>query len=152
MHHKPPFIFANRPPPQDFLSQGTVWHPSRFPWFQVSVKVLDQHRLNQFDDQILMVSTYDQLKEILGQESKIFKIRSIDYVTPGYMNGSGQWQFESLIEITDMSNDGGWSIPRCKVADRRIYRGLCLEPVPEFWDERVVYRQATGRKKKSSRM
>ncbi|PBP66694.1 hypothetical protein SAMN05444062_1075 [Pseudomonas syringae] len=152
MHHRPPLISANRPPPQDFLSQGTVWHPSRFPWFQVNVKVLDQNCPDHFHDQILMVSTYDRLKEILGQESKVFRIRSIDYVTPGYMNGSGQWQFEPLVEITDMSNDGGWSIPRCKVAEKRIYRGLSLEPVPEFWDERVVYRQTTLRKKKSNRI
>ncbi|WP_440778810.1 hypothetical protein [Pseudomonas syringae] len=152
MYLKLPLIYATRPSHVDFLTAGLVWHPSCFPWFHVSVKVLSRDDRGRHEDQILMVSSYDRLKEIMSQENKLFRIKAISYVTPGDMNGSGQWQIEPLIEIIDLANDGGWSIPRCKVTDKRVYRGFSLEPVPEFWSERVIYRHDKPRRTRANRL
>ena len=140
MYERPPLFSAHRPSPKDFLKEGLVWHPSLFPWFWVNVKVSDQDRKGRLDDQVLMISTLEGLKEVLGQGSELFTVESIDYVTPGFMNETGRWQIESLVEITELSNDGGWGIPRCKVNDKRVYRELSLEPVPDFWNEQVIFR------------
>jgi hypothetical protein len=148
MFAKLPLISENGPSPQDFLPQGVVWHPSGFPWFLVSVEVLDHDGLDLYQDQVLMISTYDHLKEVLAQVSKLMRVKYIDYVTPGHMNGSGQWQIERLVEIVDLANDGGWSIPLCKVSDTRVYRELTLVPVSEFRNEQVIYRHGKVRKKK----
>ncbi|WP_110948350.1 hypothetical protein [Pseudomonas bohemica] len=86
-----------------------------------------------------MVPSLEGLKKLLGQQNDSFQIDAIDYVTPGFMNGSGQWKMERLIELSELFNDFGWSIPRCTVDGNRVYRGLHLVQTDEWTIERQVY-------------
>jgi hypothetical protein len=120
----------------DFMCDGIVWHPIDFPWFNVTLCVGEEHRSSS---EVFMISSLDQLKKVLEQQTDSFKVQSIDYVTPGFMNGSGQWRMERLLEISELFNPYGWSIPRCRVDGDRVYKGVRLEPSDEWTIERSVY-------------
>lgn len=136
MHEKLPLFSARQPRPHDFFCEGLVRNAELLPWYHVNVQVLQSETT---DHQVLMIPTLDALKEVLKQEGASFTIESIDYVTPGYMNESGQWMMERMLEITELFNAGGWSIPRCKMKDGRIYRALSLEPQQDWGNEQVLY-------------
>jgi hypothetical protein len=133
-------VFSPPPLPQGFPQGRAGLASVSIPLVLGDRKGFGSGRKRRLDDQVLMISTLEGLKDVLGQESEHFTVESIDYVTPGFMNETGRWQIESLVEITELSNDGGWGIPRCKVNDKRVYRELSLEPVPEFWNEQVIFR------------
>jgi hypothetical protein len=133
MSRRVPFSPEDNLPVHDFLSEGIVWNPLNFPWFNVTVSI-EGDTGNSF-----MVPSLDQLKRVLAKQNPRLKVESIDYVTPGCMNGSGHWKMEPLVEVTELFNDFGWSIPRCRVNSDRVYRGISLEPADEWKVERVVY-------------
>jgi hypothetical protein len=118
------------------MCEKIVWHLARFPWFNVTVRIGGKKDATQ---EVFMIPTLIQLKKILTQESDLFRIESIEYVTPGYMNGSGHWKMERLLKISELFNAFGWSIPRCEVKGHRVYRGLSLEITDEWPIERPVY-------------
>lgn len=128
-----PFSPEDNLPVHDFLSDGIVWHPMNFPWFNVTVSI-EGDPGNSF-----MVPSLAQLKRVLAKQNPRVKVESIEYVTPGCMNGSGHWKMERLVEVTELFNDFGWSIPRCRVTSDRVYRGVSLEPMDEWSIEQAVY-------------
>lgn len=44
---------------------------------------------------MLMVSSFEALKDILKVQHESFQVRSIQYVTPGFVNETGQWKMEN---------------------------------------------------------
>lgn len=74
-----------------------------------------------------MIPTSEGLKRLLRQQNSLFKIITIDYVTPEEMNGSDNWRMERVLQISDLVNAFGWSIQRYRVEGGRVYRGLALE-------------------------
>jgi hypothetical protein len=120
-------------PLYDFLSGGAILHGESFPWFNVSI------RIGEKPANSLMVPSLDNLKKILAQRGPRLSIESIDYVTPGFMNGSGHWKMEPLLEVTELFNSFGWSIARCRVTNNRVYRGIRLEQMDEWTMEQPVY-------------
>lgn len=137
MFDKPPFFSSSRSPIRSLLEQEFVWNSCLTPWFYVSVGILDQGRVS---DRAVMVQTFDAVKKLLKQRSDCFTVTSIHYITPGHMNGSGDWKMERLLEISELFNEGGWSIPRCKVGENRVYRAMRLEPASEWGNEQLVFR------------
>jgi hypothetical protein len=133
MNRPAPFSPEDNLPVHDFLSEGVVWHPLNFPWFNVTVSIEGDAGNS------LMVPSLAQLKLVLAKQTPRVKIQSIEYVTPGCMNGSGHWKMEPVVEVTELFNDFGWSIPRCRVKSDRIYRGIRLEPVDEWKTEHHIY-------------
>lgn len=133
MTRRVPFSPEDDLPVHDFLSNGIVWHPLNFPWFNVTVRI-EGHSVSS-----LMVPSLIQLKKVLARQDPRLRVESIEYVTPGCMNGSGHWKMERLLEVTELFNVFGWSIPRCRVTSQRVYRGTSLEPVDEWEIERHVY-------------
>ena len=53
---------------------------------------------------MLMVSSFETLKDILKVQHESFQVRSIQYVTPGFVNETGQWKMEPLIEASEAIN------------------------------------------------
>lgn len=131
----PTFPMEHRPL-HDFLREGTVWHSLEFPWFLVTLHV---GRKKDATFEVLMVPSLIELKQIFAQENELFKVKFIEYVTPGFMNESGHWKMERLVRISELFNAFGWSIPRCKVQGQRTYRGLSLELRDEWLTEQIVY-------------
>lgn len=129
--------FPMRPIPlHDFMSEEIVWHPVDYPWFNVTIRIADSRCSVP---ELFMVPTLGHLKKLLIQQNDNFKVESIEYVTPSSMNGTGQWKIERLTEVTELFNEEGWSIPRCRVNNHRVYRGISLEPAEEWPIERPVY-------------
>gem|GEM_PF-6812226 len=137
MFDRPPFFFSSKLPPKSLLGPGFVWNSCLFPWYHVSVSLIEQGRVSPH---AVMVSTLDELKKLLKQRSDCFTVTSIHYVTPGHMNESGDWKMEPLLEISELFNEEGWSIPRCKVGGNRVYRAMRLEPLSEWRNEQLVFR------------
>jgi hypothetical protein len=127
------FLPADGLSAHDFMTDGVVWHSANFPWFNVSIRT-EGDVINS-----LMVPSLGHLKKILALRVGNLHVDSIEYVTPGFMNGSGQWRMETLIEVTELFNSFGWSITRCRVADNRVYRGIRLEESDEWAIEKRVY-------------
>lgn len=136
MFGRSPFFPSNKFQFHDLL-QGVVWNSSLMPWYHVSVRILDQGNVSEH---ALVVPTFDELKRVLKRRSANFVVKSIEFVTPGHMNGTTGWRMEPLLEISELFNEGGWSIPRCTVSGSRIYRAMRLEPVSEWGNEQVVFR------------
>jgi hypothetical protein len=67
---------------------------------------------------MLMVSSFEALKDILKVQHESFQVRSIQYVTPGFVNETGQWKMEPLIEASEAINQQGERVPLFKVSDR----------------------------------
>lgn len=133
MNHFLPFSPADPRPMHDFMSGGVVRHATSFPWYNVTVRI-EGNEANCF-----MVPSLSHLKKILAQQSDHLTVEAIEYVTPGYMNGSDHWKMEPLIEVTELFNSYGWSIPRCRVLNDRVYRGISIEPMNEWTVEQHVY-------------
>lgn len=140
MSERPTFTKAQIPM-HEFLSEEIVRNEFHFPWFNVSVRSGSGKNATV---EVLMIPTLQQLKKVFAQENELFRIESLEYATPGQMNGSEQWRMERVLEISELFNAGGWSIPRCKVEGGRTYRGLSLEPSDEWGDEKVLFQSELG--------
>lgn len=139
MKRSAPLFPADSLPVHDFMTPSIIWHSANFPWFNVTI------RMQNDASNSLMVPSLAQLKQVLAQQGDDLKVESIEYVTPGFMNGSGHWKMEPLIEVTELFNCFGWSIPRCRVHEGRVYRGVTLEPTDEWTLEKPVYAASNGR-------
>ena len=118
------------------LSAGAIWNPSLLPWYNVNMEIW---REDAFAQEVLMVPTMLELKEVIRMQSHSLRITSIELVTPGSMNETGRWQIEVVDEISELLDASGLSIPRCKVEGKRTYRGFSLEPNDEGLTETLIY-------------
>jgi len=118
------------------LSTGAIWNRSRLPWYNVNMEIW---RDEAFAHETLMVPTMLELKDVIRMEGHFLRITSIELITPGSMNETGQWQIEIIDQISELLDASGRSIPRCKVEGKRIYRGFNLEPNNEGLTETLIY-------------
>lgn len=70
----------------DFLARPFVRQTVMYPWFYLHAEVREG---KEFVGEMFMVSSFDSLKDILEQQHDSFRIRSIHYVTPGFVNMRG---------------------------------------------------------------
>ncbi len=99
----------------DFLSRPFVHQTVMIPWFYLEAHIRDDQ---EFVREMLMVSSLDALKDVIGMQNESFFIYSIQYVTPGYMNGTGQWKMEQILEASEAHNQSGEHITIFQVSER----------------------------------
>ena len=99
----------------DFLARPFVRQTVMCPWFYLQVEVREG---KEFVGEMLMVSSFDSLKDILEQQHDSFRIRTIHYVTPGFVNKTGEWCMEPLLEASEATNKCGQRIPILTVVGR----------------------------------
>jgi len=119
----------------DFLVRPFVRQTVMCPWFYLHAEVREG---KEFVGEMLMVSSFDSLKDILEQQHDSFRIRSIHYVTPGFVNKTGQWCMEPLLEASEAINQGGQRIPILTVAGR-LYSQLEFGTEIDFTNVKVLF-------------
>lgn len=99
----------------DFLGRPFIRQTVRCPWFYLEAEILHG---KEFVGEMFMVSSFDALKDILELQHESFRVHSIQYVTPGFVNETGQWKMEPLLEASEAINQHGERVPLFRVADR----------------------------------
>lgn len=82
------------------LKGGHTWryveYLAAFPYFHVTALDVDDDRTRPTT---LLVYTVHDLLDLAAAESQGWRIQSVQLVSPGRMNGTGEWQMEKLREI-----------------------------------------------------
>ena len=83
-----------------FCSDGEhVWDLVSFilnqPWFHVTILVTDDHG-DKFERSVMLKELH-QIVALLQRND--LKLRFVDVVSPGFVNGSGRWKMEPLKEV-----------------------------------------------------
>ncbi|WP_212631995.1 hypothetical protein [Pseudomonas sp. KB-10] len=73
-----------------------VEYLASFPYFHVTALDVDDDRTRPTT---LLVYTVHDLLDLAAAESQGWEIQSVQLVSPGRMNGTGEWQMEKLREI-----------------------------------------------------
>jgi hypothetical protein len=74
-----------------FVEQEAIW-----PWFYIQVARDDGSELSCT---MLMIATVPHFEQLLNQRSKRLWLENVQLVTPGYMNGKGEWAMGRLLEL-----------------------------------------------------
>lgn len=74
-----------------FIEQEAIW-----PWFYIQVARDDGSELSCT---MLMIATVPHFEQLLNQRSKRLWLENVQLVTPGYMNGKGEWTMGRLLEL-----------------------------------------------------
>jgi hypothetical protein len=125
----------------DFLARRFVRQTVMCPWFYLQAEVREG---KEFSSEMLMVSSFDSLKDILEQQHDSFRVRSIQYVTPGFVNKTGQWLMESLLEASEATGQSGEKIPILTVAGR-TYSQMDISTQIDFSSVKVLFTHKTDR-------
>lgn len=123
----------------DFLARPFVRQAVMCPWFYLQAEVREG---KEFMGEMLMVSSFDSLKDILEQQHDSFQVRSIQYVTPGFVNKTGQWRMEPLLEASEAIGQGGEKIPILTVAGR-TYSHMDISAETDFTSVKVLFTHKT---------
>lgn len=99
----------------DFLNRPFIRQTVMIPWFYLEAHV--GHGKERAGE-MFMVSSFDALKDILEMQAETFKIHSIQYVTPGFLNETGQWRMEPLLEASEAINQNGERVSLFQVHER----------------------------------
>ncbi|WP_016774202.1 hypothetical protein [Pseudomonas sp. R62] len=119
----------------DFLTRPFVRQTVMCPWFYLQAEVREG---KEFVCEMLMVSSFDSLKDILEQQHDSFRVRSIQYVTPGFFNETGQWRMEPLLEASEAIGQSGEKIPILRVAGR-TYLQMDISTEIDFKNLKVLF-------------
>ncbi|KII37175.1 hypothetical protein NL64_01940 [Pseudomonas fluorescens] len=125
----------------DFLARHFVRQTVMCPWFYLQAEVREG---NEFVGEMLMVSSFDSLKDILEQQHDSFRVRSIQYVTPGFVNKTGQWCMEPLLEASEALGQSGEQIPILTVAGR-TYSQMDISTETDFSSVKVLFTHKTDK-------
>jgi hypothetical protein len=74
-----------------FVEQEAIW-----PWFYVQVARDDG---SDVACTMLMIATVPHFEQLLQQRSARLWLEQVQLVTPGYMNGKGEWMLGRLLEL-----------------------------------------------------
>lgn len=95
------FTFDHAKVPTGALLQGGhswryVEYPTDFPWFHVALTEFDgaEYRSTTFH-----VYSAADLVELAESDTHQLRIERVLLVSPGYLNGTGNWQMDELLEI-----------------------------------------------------
>jgi hypothetical protein len=125
----------------DFLARPFVRQTVMCPWFYLQAEVREG---KEFVGEMLMVSSFDSLKDILEQQHDSFRVQSIQYVTPGFVNKTGQWCMETVLEASEAIDEGGQRIPILTVAGRS-YSQLEISTEIDLTNVKVLFTHKTDR-------
>ncbi|MCW8275210.1 hypothetical protein IMF27_05415 [Pseudomonas sp. PCH199] len=119
----------------DFLGRPYMRQTVMIPWFYLEAHV---RYGKEFVGEMLMVSSFEALKDILKVQHESFRVRSIQYVTPGFVNETGHWKMEPLLEASEAINPQGERVPLFKVSDR-TYTHLGVNTEVNLKSVRVLF-------------
>lgn len=119
----------------DFLGRPFMRQTVMIPWFYLEARV---RYGKDFVGEMFMVSSFDALKDILKVQHESFRVRSIQYVTPGFVNETGHWKMEPLLEASEAINPQGERVPLFKVSDR-TYTHLGVNTEVNLKSVRVLF-------------
>jgi hypothetical protein len=119
----------------DFLGRPFMRQTVMIPWFYLEAHV---RYGKEFVGEMLMVSSFEALKDILKVQHESFRVRSIQYVTPGFVNETGHWKMEPLLEASEAINPQGERVPLFKVSDR-TYTHLGVNTEVNLKSVRVLF-------------
>ena len=125
----------------DFLARPFVRQTLMCPWFYLQAEVREG---KEFVGEMLMVPSFDSLKDILEQQHDSFRVRSIQYVTPGFVNKTGQWRMELLLEASEAIIQSGEKIPILTVAGR-TYSPMDISTEIDLTNVKVLFTHNTDR-------
>lgn len=115
--------FEHAEVPMGALVQGGhswryVEYPTTYPWFHVALTELDgtEHRSTTFH----VYSTAD-LIELAESTAHQLQIERVLLVSPGHLNGSGNWQMDELLEISEVSLENSFSLVYRLLDERALY-------------------------------
>ncbi|AZC18526.1 hypothetical protein [Pseudomonas sp. CMR5c] len=123
----------------DFLASPFVRQTVMWPWFYLQAEVREG---KEFVGEMFMVSSFDSLKDILEQQHDSFRVRSIQYVTPGFVNKTGHWRMELLLEASEAVGRSGEKIPILTVAGR-TYSQIDISTETDFTNVKVLFSHKT---------
>lgn len=114
-HH--PFLSALAGENRDVWTYVNL--PLNRPWFYAMYSV---NLLEGGIDETVLLSSVDQVTDLLHQCSTEIKVRQLMLVSPGSLNQTGHWRMEPLKEIwRGQLTDGGNQIDMFRLADGRHY-------------------------------
>ncbi|MNN29726.1 hypothetical protein D3C81_1433430 [compost metagenome] len=125
----------------DFLARPFIRQTVMCPWFYLQAEVREG---KEFLSEMLMVSSFDSLKDILEQQHDSFRVRSIQYVTPGFVNKTGQWRMEPLLEASEAISQSGEKIPILTVAGS-TYSQMDISTEIDLTNVKVLFTHNTDR-------
>ncbi|MNG13786.1 hypothetical protein D3C85_574910 [compost metagenome] len=125
----------------DFLARPFVRQTLMCPWFYLQAEVREG---KEFVGEMLMVPSFDSLKDILEQQHDSFRVRSIQYVTPGFVNKTGQWRMEPLLEASEAISQSGEKIPILTVAGS-TYSQMDISTEIDLTNVKVLFTHNTDR-------
>lgn len=124
----------------DFLSRPFIQQTVMIPWFYLEAHIRDD---KEFVCEMLMVSSFDSLKDIFEMQSESFRIHSIQYVTPGYMNETGQWKMEQILEVSEAFNQNGERVTLFRVPER-TYSQMTVSTETNLQNVKILFPIVTG--------
>lgn len=74
-----------------FVEQEAIW-----PWFYIQVARVDGIEVSST---MLMIATVPQFEQLLQQRSSQLWLEDVQLVSPGHLNGKGEWMLERLLEV-----------------------------------------------------
>lgn len=119
----------------DFLARPFVRQAVRCPWFYLEAQIREG---KEFVGEMFMVSSFESLRYILELRHESFRVQSIQYVTPGFVNETGDWKMEPLLEASEAINQNGERVSLFKVSDR-IYSDLGVNTEVNLQNVRILF-------------
>ncbi len=123
----------------DFMDRPFVQQSVPAPWFYISVSVLN---VRDSTAVMYMLPSFDALEDVLKYQGKNYVVESIQYVTPAFMNESGEWKMENLLEISEVVDGYGAHAKAFNVDGGRTYLGFDLVDGASFKPLRIIFKRA----------
>lgn len=121
----------------DFLAQPFVRHAVACPWFYLEAQIREG---KNFEAEMLMISSFESLKSILSLRHESFQVQSIKFVTPGFVNETGDWKMEPLLEAIEATDPNGELISLFRVSGQ-TYSNLGNTPEANLQNVKVLFPQ-----------
>lgn len=122
----------------DFINRPFVQQSVPAPWFYVTVSTISIR-----DPQIIMymMPNFDVLEDILRNQGETYTVRTIQYVTPGFMNETGEWKMEPLLEVCEVELKNCGNARIFTVEGGRVYLGLGIFEKINVKIKRIIFKQ-----------
>lgn len=119
----------------DFLAQPFVRQAVTCPWFYLEAQIREG---KNFVAEMLMISSFESLKSILSLRHESFQVQSIKFVTPGFVNKTGDWKMEPLLEAIEATDPNGELISLFRVSGQ-TYSNLGNTPETNLQNVKVLF-------------
>ncbi|WP_064119077.1 hypothetical protein [Pseudomonas fluorescens] len=119
----------------DFLAQPFIRQAMACPWFYLEAQIREG---KNFVGEMLMISSFESLKSILSLRHESFRVQSIKFVTPSFVNQTGDWKMEPLLEAIEATDQNGELISLFRVSGQ-TYSNLGDTPETNLQNVKVLF-------------